>query len=97
MAVMVLMDVQAKEGTGDQLVATFKKLLSDARTWEGSLDLVVHQNQDDRDNLVLVDRWETREAFDSYLGWRRETGVLDQLVSACVGPPTIRYFDITDA
>ena len=97
MAVMVLLEAQAKQGTGDQLVATFKAILPDARTRDGFLDIVVHQNQDDKDNLVLVEKWETKDAYQSYLGWRQETGVLDQLVAACAEPPSIRYYDITDA
>lgn len=97
MAVMVLLDVQAKAGMGDDLVATFTAVLPDTRTFEGFLDVVVHQNQDDKDNLLLVERWVTRAAFEKYFGWRQETGVLDQLVAACAGPPSIRYYDITDA
>ena len=56
-----------------------------------------HQNQDDKDNLVLVEKWETKAAYESYLGWRQETGVFDQLVAALAAPPSIRYFEITDA
>ncbi|MEN8375683.1 MAG: antibiotic biosynthesis monooxygenase family protein [Gemmatimonadota bacterium] len=94
---MVLLEVQAKEGTGDQLVAALRELLPDTRARDGSIEILAHQGQDDRDNIVLVDRWETRDAFDSYMEWRQETGVLDQLLAACVGPPSIRFYDITDA
>ncbi len=97
MAVMVLLEVQANEGTGAELVATFKAILPDTRAFDGCLDIVVHQNQDDKDNLVVVEQWETKSAYENYLGWRQETGVLDQLVAACSGPPSIRYYDITDA
>ncbi len=97
MAVMVLLEVQANEGTGDELVATFKAILPDTRAFDGFLNIVVHQNQDDKDNLVVVEKWETKAAYEKYLGWRQETGVLDQLVAACSGPPSIRHYDITDA
>ena len=97
MAVMVLLEAQAKEGTGDELLDTFRAILPDTRAWDGFLDLVVHQNQDDKDNLVLVEKWESKAAYESYLGWRQETGVFDQLVAALAAPPSIRHFDITDA
>ena len=97
MAVMVLLEAQAKEGTGAEVLATFKEILPDTRSRDGCLDLVVHQNQDDKDNLVLVEKWETKAAYESYLGWRQETGVFDQLVAALAAPPSIRYFEITDA
>lgn len=97
MAVMVLLEVQAKQGTGDGLVATFKQILPDTRKYDGFLDITVHQNQDDKDNLVLVEKWKSKADYESYLGWRQETGVLDQLIAACSAPPSIRYYDITDA
>ncbi|MGY8777231.1 MAG: hypothetical protein ACKVIN_03820 [Longimicrobiales bacterium] len=46
---------------------------------------------------VVVERWVPKTAYEKYLGWRQETGVRDQLVAACSGPPSIRYYDIADA
>ena len=97
MPVMVHVEVQALEGTGDALVATFKAVLPETRAYEGFVDIVVYQNQDDGDNIVLVEHWESRAAYERYIGWRQETGVLDQLIAACAGPPDIRYYDRTDA
>lgn len=97
MAVMVLLEVQAKAGTGSELVETFRAVLPDTRAYEGFLDIVVHQNQDDPDNLAIVEKWVSKAAYEKYLGWREETGVLAQLVEALAGPPSIRYYDITDA
>jgi hypothetical protein len=31
---------------------------------------------------VVVERCVTKTAYEKYLGWRQETGVLDQLVAA---------------
>ena len=38
-----------------------------------------------------------KEHYEKYLAWRTETGVIDALVEATVGEPSIRYFDVTDA
>ncbi len=97
MAVMVLLELTAKEGGGDGVVGAFREILPDTRKYDGFVDIVVHQNQDNKDNLVVIEKWETKAAYEKYLAWRTETGVIGQLVSACVGPPSIRYFDITDA
>ncbi len=97
MTVMVHLEVTAKDGTGGDLVETFRQILPDTRAYDGFVDIVVHQNQDNPDNLVVIEKWETKAHYEKYLGWRQETGVLDQLVAACSGPPAIRYFDITDA
>ncbi|MEM8931330.1 MAG: putative quinol monooxygenase [Acidobacteriota bacterium] len=97
MSVIVIFEAQAKPGSGDQFVAALRQTLASTRSYEGCLELTVHQNQDDSDNLVAVERWASREAYERYLQWRRETGVLDRLTGACIGPPRIRFYDVTDA
>ena len=97
MAVIVILEVKAKPGTGNDLVSTFKELLPDTRAYEGIIDINVLQNQDDPDSLIAYERWETRAHYEKYLAWRTETGVIDALDEATVGEPSIRYFDVTDA
>ena len=97
MPVTVLFEAQAKPGTGDALVAILKQSLADTRTFEGCLGLTVHQNQDDADNLVAVETWTSRDAYERYLAWRQETGAFNRMIAAFTAPPTIRFFDITDA
>jgi hypothetical protein len=33
--------------------------------------------------------------YENYLAWRQQRGDLDKLATALVGPPSIRYFDLT--
>ena len=54
-------------------------------------------NQDNEANMLAVEEWETREAHGKYAAWRTETGVIDRIVSMLSGPPSVRYFDKTDA
>jgi len=97
MAVTVLLEVKAKAGTGGDLVGVFKQILPDTRKFEGCIGVSVLQNQDDPDTLVLVEEWETKQNHEKYMGWRTETGLVDQLVAAIEGPPSIRYFGTADA
>ena len=97
MAVRVLLEVKAKPGTGNDLVAVFKSALPETRAYEGCIGIDTLQSSDDPDNLLLVEVWETRGHYEKYLAWRQETGVFDQLTQALAGPPSIRYFDLTDA
>ena len=107
MAVTIILEVQAKKGTGNDLLATMKGILPDTRSYDGCISLNVYQNQDDSDVMVLVENFETkahyekylawREETEKYLAWREETGVLQQLGDALEGPPSIRFFDLADA
>ena len=97
MATRVILEVNAKSGTGDELVAFFRSILPETRAHEGCTSVEVLQNSDDADNVVLVEDWETREQYEQYLAWQRERGTSDRLMGALAEPPIIRHFDVTDA
>jgi quinol monooxygenase YgiN len=97
MACVVILEVTAKKGTGSQLVEAFRAILPDTRKRDGCQRVEVTTNLDNSDNLVLVEHWATRQHYESYLAWRQQRGDLDQLAAALEGPPSIRYFDLTDA
>ena len=97
MACTVILEVNAKQGTGNDLLATFKEILPDTRGYDGCTGLDVYQNQDDSDILIIVGNWESKAHYEKYLGWRQETCVFESLAAVLEGPPSIRYFDLTDA
>ena len=97
MAVRVILEVKAKPGTGDELIAFFRSILPETRGYEGCTSVDALQNSDDADNVVLVEVWETREQYEKYLAWQRERGTSDRLMEALAEPPIIRHFDVTDA
>ena len=97
MAVTVLLDLKAKPGTGDAVLATLKSILPDTRAFDGNIDITVVRDQDDADGLVLIERWESKAHYEKYFAWRTETGFLEAMMEAVAGPPSIRYLDPTDA
>ena len=96
MAVTIILEIQAKKGTGNDLLATMKGILPETRNYDGCIGLNVYQNQDDSDVMVLVENFESKAHYEKYLAWREETGVLQKLGAALEGPPSIRFFDLTD-
>lgn len=97
MACTVLLEIQLKADAIDTAKGAFKQILPDTRAYDGCQGVVVVENQEKPGNVVLVETWDSREKHEKYLGWRAETGVLDQLGAMCEGAPSIRYFDPVDA
>jgi quinol monooxygenase YgiN len=97
MTCIVILEATAKKGTGAQLVEAFRGLLPDTRNKQGCEAVEVTTNLDDADNLVLVERWATRRDYEAYLAWRQQRGDLDTLGAMLAGPPSIRYFNLTNA
>ncbi len=97
MSCTVLLELKVKPGTGDEVLATLKGILPDTRSYDGNIGINVIRNLDDQDVLVLVEEWESKAHYEKYLAWRTETGVMDTLMEMVAEPPSIRYFDPTDA
>ena len=97
MAITVILEAEAKPGTGNDFLETLKEVLPGTRSYDGCLELNAYQNQDNSDVMVLVGRWESKEHYEKYLGWRQERGDMELLAGAIVGEPSIRFFDLTEA
>ena len=93
MSVNVILEVQSKPETIEELKSTFEAILPDTRNYDGCISVEVIINQEDSLNIVLFEIWETREYQEKYLKWRAETGALDTLGTMLSQPPSIRYFD----
>ena len=93
MAVTILLEAYAKDGSVDELIDILNnKIFPDTRTYDGFIDIYIIQDQDNPNTIFLVEEWESKSNYDSYLQWRTERGDIDTLVSFLTGPPTIRYF-----
>ena len=95
MSVTILLDLKAAPGSIDKLKDVFVEILPDTRTYDGCEGLDVHLNQDDGDNLVIVERWQSRPHYEKYFAWRQETGLLDRLGPLLGAPPSVRFLDET--
>ena len=97
MTCMVLLELKANAGTGADLVCMFKQILPETRAYDGCLGVDVYRNQDDTDVVVLVEQWQSRAHYEKYFAWREESGAVAQMAAMVDGPPSLRYFDPTDA
>jgi quinol monooxygenase YgiN len=95
MSVTILLDLKAAPGAIDKLKQIFVEILPDTRAYDGCEGLDVHLNQDDGDNLVIVERWQSRPHYEKYFAWRQETGLLDRLGPLLGAPPSVRFLDET--
>jgi quinol monooxygenase YgiN len=97
MSTTVMLEFKAKQGLGNGLLATLKDILPDTRSYEGNQSITVYQKQDDPDTCIIQGVWDSVGHYEKYIAWREETGVLAAFVDQLEGPPSIRYFNKTDA
>ncbi len=93
MSVLVLLEVSLKPENVNDFTNFMKNELHDTRGFDGCNGLTVHKNQDDSNNMVIVEDWDSRQQYEKYLSWRTERGDLEKLAAWLTGEPSIRYFD----
>lgn len=93
MSVLVLLEAPVKPENVSNIKSYLAELLPDSRAYEGCQAMDVYFNTEDESNMVMVERWDSRQHHEKYLGWRTETGVMDKIGGMLAGPPNIRYFE----
>ena len=89
----VLLELKTKPDCVDKVRDRFRGILPDTRGFAGFVSLHIAQNQDDPTELVVVEQWDLREAYEKYLGWRTERGDMEAIGGMVAGEPKIRFFD----
>ena len=94
MGVIVTVEWQAKPGNGAAMRKAIIEVLPETRSYKGCQWLELIVNQDDPDNLVVWERWDTRASYEAYLQWCVDKGVVSSLGSMAVrSKPDIRFYD----
>lgn len=91
-SVLVVFDLDAADQTGHTLRGFFDRILPDTQSHEGNLSAEYFTSQDDPAKLLLLEKWSSNEAFDSYLNWRIEQGDFAQLKKLLAKEPNVSRF-----
>lgn len=93
MSILVLLECHVKAESVAEFKTFMQAELPHTRSFAGYQGLTLHSNLDDGQNFVFVERWDSRDAYQRYLGWRQSNGTLAQLGNLLEAAPTIRFFD----
>lgn len=97
MSVLALVEVNVKPEYVSAYKSLMEELFPGTRAFKGCLRAELHTNQDDETNMIGIEEWETREDHQKYTAWRVEAGTLASVGPMLAAPPSVRYFDKTDA
>ena len=96
MSILVLLEIEAKEGKADEMIAVLGRSLVDTRARQGCESVTVHRDHDKPNTVLLVERWATREDDDAYRAWRAGDGAVPEMGPLVAGGRAVRYFDNVD-
>ena len=74
MSCHIITQHKAKKGRSEELIALVRHSLSESMLHGGALTVSYQQNQDDPDDLISDQYWETRKHYEDYFKWRADNG-----------------------
>ena len=93
MSVITLFELNANPAHVSDLTDWLRDELRHTRGFDGCNWITIHKNQDDPNNIVFVENWDSKEQQEKYVAWRTERGDIDKLMPWLAGPPSTRHFD----
>lgn len=96
MGILIILEVKVKSETIEDLKAFLKDILPDTRSYEGNQGLDVYFDIEEKDVMVLVEKWQSSEHYHKYHEWRLSTGTLDKLRTFLAGKPRRRFLELAD-
>jgi quinol monooxygenase YgiN len=95
-SVLLILELSIEPESVEAYLAQFPQILPDTRAFDGCEEIRVQQNVDDPTDVVLLERWASREQFETYATWRRDRGDLEQLDKGLAGRPKMRFYRDVD-
>lgn len=96
MSVIVLVNLNVKEGSVDDLKKYFKEILPDTRAFEGCQGVQLYQSSESPTKITIHSKWTSEEAQKKYMSWRMDSGALDKLIPMLSDHPNLEFYNIVD-
>lgn len=96
MSVTVTALFPTKSEESDKFHETLVSVLHDTRAFDGCLGVTTHRGLDDPSQVLLIEQWESREKYLTYLQWRVETGLIEAIGPMLAAEPVTTFYSNTN-
>lgn len=93
MSVTVTLELTLKPEAVNTFCAQISEALEDTRKFAGFVDICIRRHADDPARIIFVEEWETRAAYEAYIAFRTETGMMDSMAEILTLPPRLDIWD----
>ena len=94
--IVIVFELHAAAARTQELIEFVGSLLPETRSYPGCIQIEMFNDQADPAQVVCIEKWESREAYDAYIAWRTETGIISGALALCDGPPVLRVLSATN-
>ena len=80
---------EAVEGFCAQMPIT----LEETREFPGFVAISIRRHADQPNRVILIEEWESRSAYEAYVAFRTETGMMDAMNDIITEEPRLEIWD----
>jgi quinol monooxygenase YgiN len=93
MSINIITQFKTKAGRAKDLIGLISTVLPESLDHDGCVEVCIRQNQDEPNDIISVQKWQSRRHYESYRDWRAKQGVTAAIEEFLTDPITVRYFD----
>ena len=97
MSVVIWADLEIKPEEVDWVIGLLQAVLPNTRKSDGCLEAELLRSQENPNNLIIYQVFETREHYQAYMGALQAAddpdGVMNRYFNAFTRPAAVRYYD----
>lgn len=90
--VLVTLIMTCKPDLIESVCQSFETVLVDTRKAKGFISISVHRNDENPNQIILVESWETREDYDAYSEWRMSGDGRANFLALLDGEPRLDFW-----
>jgi len=90
-ATTVTLEAIIKEGKKDTFLQFMENGLGLTRAFKGFHHISIHI-EEDSNHVLFFQKWDSKEAHQSYVKYREESGVLSELLELFENEPEVKYY-----
>jgi quinol monooxygenase YgiN len=94
MSVRVVVDMYLKPEAVGPMKAGMRAMLPETREFEGCEEVLLHEDQDDPNHFMIIERWASRDRYQAYLDWRSQRGEMS--TDPFTAPMRFTFLDLVD-
>ncbi len=96
MSITVLLTAQTRPEMVEKFTVFIEKCLTETRSYAGCISIDIYEDANKKGSFVFYENWASIDAYETYLNWRTEQGVMDKIGAMLATAPEINYYDRVD-
>ncbi len=94
MAVILNLQVTVKPGKRKEALEFMNSVLPETRSYDGCCWVYVASDPEDENRIEVFSLWDSKKHYDTYLQWRKDTGIMKEAEEFFAGEPLWRFLDL---